>query len=251
VRRPAVLAVTCRTTRKNRLIDYLGEQHLELLLRLKLLPVLVPVTKGTRACLAQYADEMKGLLLVEGQDVEPKRYAAQKANYKYLEKTDPLRDEIEIWLLRMALRLRLPILGICRGSQLLNVVCGGTLHGDVQKEKRSALKHIDYDNYDAYRHPIAVVPGSPLEQWYKRKTLPVSSYHHQGTRELAARFRPMAHAPDGLIEAYYDPKANFVVGLQFHPERMKEARAGNLRVWQAFAAAVRKSLRTPLSPKTE
>jgi gamma-glutamyl-gamma-aminobutyrate hydrolase PuuD len=243
MRRPSVLAVTCRTTRKKRLIDYLGERHLELLIELKLLPVLVPVGKGARACLPQYAEQMNGLLLVEGQDIEPQRYAAQKANYKYLEKTDPLRDEIEVWLLRTALRRRLPILGICRGSQMLNVVCGGTLHGDVQKEKRSALKHIDYDNYDAYRHPIAIVPGSPLEKWYRRKTLPVSSYHHQGIRQLAPRFRPMAHAPDGLIEAYYDPKAPFVVGVQFHPERMPEARAANLRLWQSFATAVRKTLR--------
>ena len=239
MKRPAVLAVTCRTTRKNRHIDYLGERHLELLMELDLLPVLVPIATGSRACLAQYAEQMEGLLLVEGQDIEPKRYAAQKANLRYLEKTDPARDEIEIWLLRKALRQHIPVLGICRGSQLLNIVCGGTLYGDVQKEKRSALKHIDYDNYDAHRHPIAIVPDSPLERWYRRKALPVSSYHHQGVRDLASRFRPMAHATDGLIEGYYDPKERFLVGLQFHPERMKEARAGNLRLWKAFAAAVR------------
>ena len=62
---------------------------------------------------------------------------------KYVEKTHPLKDEIEIRLIRHALRKKLPILGICRGSQLLNVVCGGTLYGDVQKEKKSRLKHID------------------------------------------------------------------------------------------------------------
>jgi gamma-glutamyl-gamma-aminobutyrate hydrolase PuuD len=238
--RPAVLVVTARTTRKNRYIDYVGEQHLDLLVTLGLLPVMVPVVKGTLACLAQYAAPMKGLLLVEGQDVEPRRYAATKANFRYLEKTDPLRDEIELRLLRVALRKKLSVLGICRGAQLINVACGGTLFGDVQKEKKSRWKHIDYAHYDSHRHPVEIIPGSPLQKWYGRETLPVSSYHHQGIRDLAARFTPMAHAPDGLIEAYYDPRARFLAGLQFHPERMLEARAGNLRVWRAFAAAVRK-----------
>jgi gamma-glutamyl-gamma-aminobutyrate hydrolase PuuD len=139
------------------------------------------------------------------------------------------------------LQRRLPILGICRGSQILNVVCGGTLFGDVQKEKRSSLKHINYDHYDTYRHAVTLVPGSPLQKWYGRRKLRVNSYHHQGVRDLAPRFTPMAHAEDGLIEGFYDPKAGFVVGLQFHPERMPEQTAGARRIWQAFASAVRRS----------
>ena len=116
------------------------------------------------------------------------------------------------------------------------MVCGGTLYGDVQKEKKSRLKHIDYAHYDTYRHPISIVAGSPLQKWYARKTLRVNSYHHQGIRDLAPRFQPMAYAEDGLIEGYYDPKENFVVGLQFHPERMLEEPAGNWRIWKAFGA---------------
>ena len=84
--RPAVLICSRQTTRKNKLIDYVGEFHLELLIRLQILPVIVPVVDGTQACLTQYMERMDGLLLVEGDDVEPKRYAARKANYLYLEK---------------------------------------------------------------------------------------------------------------------------------------------------------------------
>jgi gamma-glutamyl-gamma-aminobutyrate hydrolase PuuD len=242
MKRPMVVVVTARTIRKGRNIDYVGERHLELLMEMGLLPVMVPVAEGTLRCLAQYIEGMRGLLLVEGQDIEPKRYAAQKANFKYLEKTNPLRDEIELRLLRVALRRELPVLGICRGSQLLNVACGGTLYGDVQKEKRSRLKHLDAEHYDSYRHPVAIVAGSPLARWYRRKTLPVSSYHHQGVRQLARRFAPMAYSEDGLIEAYCDPQAAFLVGLQFHPERMPEGRAGNARIWRAFGSAVRGNL---------
>jgi gamma-glutamyl-gamma-aminobutyrate hydrolase PuuD len=254
MRYPAVLVVTRRTTRRNKSIDYVGELHLELLIRLRTLPLMVPVVKGTSACLRQYMEQMNGLnglLLVEGEDIEPRRYKAQKANFQYLEKTHPLKDEIEIRILRYALLHKLPILGICRGSQLLNVVCGGTLYGDVQKEKKSGLKHIDYQHYDTYRHSITVVPGTPLEHWYRRRTLTVNSYHHQGIRRLASRFKPMAFAEDELIEGYYDPTADFLVGLQFHPERMLEEYAGNWRVWQAFGSAVHRALNRCVSRPQE
>jgi gamma-glutamyl-gamma-aminobutyrate hydrolase PuuD len=241
MKRPAVLVVTRRTIRKNKFIDYVAEAHLALLVRLNLLPVMVPVVVGARNCLPGYLAGMRGLLLVEGEDIEPKHFKATRENYAHLEKTHPLKDAIEIQLIRYALRKNLPILGICRGSQLLNVVCGGTLYGDVQKEKKSRLKHIDFAHYDSYRHPISIVSGSPLQKWYGRKTLRVTSYHHQGIRDLAPRFRPMAYATDGLVEGYYDPRKQFVVGLQFHPERMLEEPAGNWRIWKAFGAAVRRA----------
>jgi gamma-glutamyl-gamma-aminobutyrate hydrolase PuuD len=243
MKHPRVLVVTRRTSRKNKYIDYVGEYHLALLMRLGILPVMVPVAEGASACLSDYMANMKGLLLVEGEDIEPEHYEARPENVKYVEKTHPLKDKMEMRLIRHALRLKFPILGICRGSQLLNVVCGGTLYGDVQKEKKSRLKHINFDHYDAYRHPISIVAGSPLETWYQRRTLRVNSYHHQGVRDLARRFMPMAHAEDGLVEAFYDPKAKFVVGLQFHPERMLEEPAGNWHIWKTFGSAVRRQVK--------
>jgi gamma-glutamyl-gamma-aminobutyrate hydrolase PuuD len=238
--RPRVLVVTRRTIRKNKYIDYVGEYHLELLLRLGIMPVMVPVVEGTLAFLHEFMASMHGLLVVEGEDIEPKRYRAEPENYTHLEKTHPLKDEIEIRLMRYALRKQIPILGICRGAQLLNVICGGTLYGDVQKAKKSRLKHIYYgSHYDSYRHRISIVPGSPLQEWYRRKTLRVNSYHHQGIRALAPRFTPMAFAKDGLVEGFYDPKPDFLVGLQFHPERLLEEPAGNWRIWKAFGSAVR------------
>ena len=238
MKRPVVVVVTRRTLRKGKYIDYVSEAHLTNLIGLKLLPMMVPVVEGTIDCLPEYRANMSGLLIVEGEDVEPKHYDAAPANHEFVEDTHPLKDEIEIRLVRAALERRVPIFGICRGAQLLNVVCGGTLFGDVQKEKKSELKHINYDEYDTYRHPVTIVPETPLHRWYARTELPVTSYHHQGVRELAPRFRPMAHAADGLIEGYYDPDSDFIVGLQFHPERMPEESEGNLHIWEAFRSAV-------------
>jgi gamma-glutamyl-gamma-aminobutyrate hydrolase PuuD len=239
MKRPVVLVVTRRTSRKHKFIDYVGEFHLQLLIRVRALPVMVPVVDGAEICLPQFMEEMRGLLLVEGEDIEPRRYQHEEPNLRYLEKTHPLKDEIEMRLARYALRRDLPILGICRGSQLLNVVYGGTLYGDVQKEKHSALKHINPgEHYDEYRHTVRIVPGTPLAEWYGRSALKVNSYHHQGVRRLGSHLKAMAHAEDGLVEAFYDPRHRFVVGLQFHPERMLEEYKGNWRVWQAFGAAI-------------
>ena len=88
--RPIVVVVTRRTVRKHKYIDYVGEYHLSLLIRLGFLPVLVPVVKGTAACLPDYMKSMKGLLLVEGEDIEPRRYQARETNFQHLEKTHPL-----------------------------------------------------------------------------------------------------------------------------------------------------------------
>src|SRR5580693_3228779 len=130
MRRPAVIVVTRRTARRTRYIEYVGEAHLELLLKLKTLPLIVPSVRGALPLLSEYRERMRGLLLVEGEDIEPRRYAAERANFRYLEKTDPEKDEIELRLLRYALQKHVAVLGICRGSQLLNVISGGTLYGD-------------------------------------------------------------------------------------------------------------------------
>ena len=239
MKRPVVLVTARHMVRKDRLIDYIGEIHLELLLRLGIMPIIVPVAESTLECLPQYIGLMDGLLLAEGDDIDPTRFAARKTNFEFVEETHPLKDEIEVRLLHHAFQQKLPILGICRGSQLMNAACGGTLYGDVQKEKQSNHPHIDYDNYDGYRHLVSIVPATPLARWYRRKSLNVNSYHHQGIRKLASRFQPMAQADDGLIEAYYDPAEPFVVGLQFHPERMLPDYTGNLAVWKAFTDAVK------------
>ena len=128
---------------------------------------------------------------------------------------------------------------------MLNVAGGEALYGDVQKEKRSHRPHIDTHHYDTYRHPLEVIPGTPLYEWYRRRDLKVNSYHHQGIRDLGPRFKPMGHSDDGLVEAFYDSKAPFTVGLQFHPERMLSEYPGNLRVWQAFARAVHTFTQSP------
>lgn len=181
-----------------------------------------------------------GLLLCEGEDISesflpvapslPEDIMSSiKTAHPSDVATDIQKDSIEFSLVHRCLSRGIPILGICRGSQIVNVVAGGTIVPDIDSFIDNACKHIDYTNYDGHRHPITLCPQTPLSEWFDNTPeLSVNSYHHQGIDELAPRFAPMAHSPDGLIEAFYDPnhfdpaRGNFVVGLQFHPERMQD-----------------------------
>ncbi|XVF81894.1 hypothetical protein PTKIN_Ptkin15bG0192600 [Pterospermum kingtungense] len=135
---------------------------------------------------------------------------------------DKEKDYNELKLTKLCLERNIPYLGICRGSQILNVASGGTPYQDIGEEllqkcpqDRSVtyMNYDDYDDYDGHRHMIKLVENTPLHHWFKesmdKKTMGIfvnSYHHHQGVKQLAKRFVPMAFAPDSLIEGFYDPE---------------------------------------------
>ncbi|KAL5226457.1 hypothetical protein ABZP36_014722 [Zizania latifolia] len=268
---PRVLIVSRRTVRKNKFVDFVGEYHLDLIVGYGAAPIIVPRVAGVHKLLDSF-EPIHGVLLCEGEDIDPSLYG-HDAGALSAEEMDAVRslhpsdaaidhekDSIELRLASRCLERNIPFLGICRGSQVLNVACGGSLYQDVDHElapSSAAVRHINYDDYDGHRHPVRVLPGTPLHEWFAESLageddmqLTVNSYHHQGVRQLAERFVPMAFAPDGLIEGFYDPDAynpdegKFIMGLQFHPERMRKAGSdefdypGCPKAYQDFVRAV-------------
>ncbi|CAH2037595.1 unnamed protein product, partial [Thlaspi arvense] len=236
---PRVLIVSRRTLRKNKFVDFVGEYHLDLIVSYGAVPVIVPRVVGIHSLLQSF-EPIHGVLLCEGEDVDPSLYAGAELPGLSQEDMEEIRrlhagdttidrekDSIELTLARLCLDRNIPFLGICRGSQILNVAAGGTLYQDIDKEIGTTTKHIDYDNYDEHRHAVSVVGETPLHKWFDEMEIMVNSYHHQGVKRLAQRFVPMAYAPDGLVEGFYDPnrydpeEGQFLMGLQFHPERMR------------------------------
>jgi len=235
--KPVVGLLMRREKRKEKWVNFMGEYHLQLLQDNGAVELLIPVVQGGLSNLGYYREQLSGLMIVEGPDVDPQFYRSTPESSHLIGETEPLKDAIEFRLAKWALQHDIPVLGICRGCQILNVVSKGLLYGDVQKEIPSTVQHhqgeIDFD----FRHHVRVVKGTPLYDWYNRESLMVTSYHHQGVRVLAKRFQPMAFADDGLIEAFYDPQSKFTVGLQFHPERMFNEYEGNAMVYSAFVKA--------------
>ncbi len=230
--------VSRRLTRKNKTINWFSEIYLQLMAERGVMPIIVPIAEATKDILQEYLKDYDGMLMMEGGDIDPKYYH-ETYNTTKLDEYDPLKDEIEIACLRHAIESKKPILGFCRGVQLINVMHGGKIYNDVHEELKSPVQHINYDNYDGHRHKIQLVEGSPLFDWYKQKELMVNTYHHQGIKVLGKGLKPMAFAEDGLIEGVYNPEYKFLVGLQFHPERMLAEYEGNKKVFDAFVGAVR------------
>jgi putative glutamine amidotransferase len=192
-------------------------------------PVVLPAVPGITGALSR----LDGLLLVGGGDVDPARYGAvpHLANGP----ANVVRDSAELALLKEALALRLPILGICRGLQLLNVALGGTLHQHVP----DVVGHEGHSagNGIFTRHDVHLRPRCSLARALNRTTLDVPSLHHQAIDRLGDGLTACAWSDDGLIEAVELDGHPFTVGVQWHPEADEEVSVFNALVTAAAVPA--------------
>jgi putative glutamine amidotransferase len=186
-----------------------------------------------------------GLMLTGGGDVAPSRYG--EIAHATVEEAEAGRDEFEIALVLAARARKLPILAICRGVQVLNVACGGTLVQDIPSQIVGALAHSlpvpQHQPYDL-AHEVWVDKDSLLARLMRERlvdeALEVNSRHHQAVKNVAPGFVVTATAPDGVIEVIEDPKARFCLGVQWHPENF--FRTGEFRaLFEGFVEAAQKS----------
>ncbi|HEY6890084.1 MAG TPA: gamma-glutamyl-gamma-aminobutyrate hydrolase family protein [Solirubrobacter sp.] len=192
--------------------------------------------------IAPLLDRMDGLLFSGGPDLDPATYG-QERHPLLGPDTDRVSDEYELEMLRQATARDLPILAICRGMQALNVVRGGTLHQHLPDLTR--LDHRQTQAPFETTHSVTVRAGSPLHRLTRRRGLEVNSFHHQAIDELGERLVPCAHAPDGTIEALYDPALRFCLGVQWHAEALTH-RAEHAPLLRELVAAAVHPAATPL-----
>ncbi|MFI5281865.1 MAG: gamma-glutamyl-gamma-aminobutyrate hydrolase family protein [Candidatus Dormibacterales bacterium] len=170
-----------------------------------------------------------------GADVEPRRYGAVAREDCHLTLMPEL-DEVELALARWALADDLPILAICRGIQLLNVACGGTLWQDLKVEGVTVESH-DRSPRDLLAHDLDIVPGSVLARTVGRARIRVNTIHHQAIRRLGDALVVAGNSSDGLVEAVEMPGHRFVVGIQCHPEELRSKEDWPARLFEALVAA--------------
>ena len=188
-------------------------------------------------------DRLDGLVLSGGGDVEPARFGADSIHpetYGIL----PARDQFELDLVHQALRRDMPVLGICRGIQVLNVALGGTLVQDIanQHESSTPLGHRQQAEGIAANQPghtVTLAAGSLLHDLVGHTSLPVNSFHHQAIDRLAAGLEAIAVSDDGIIEAVVLPDHRFVLGVQWHPELMFADHRVQLLWFEALVSAAR------------
>ena len=183
-----------------------------------------------------------GLLLTGGDDVAPTRYG--EAAHAAVVEAEPGRDEFEMGLVREARTRDLPILAICRGVQVMNVACSGSLVQDIPSEIRGALPHsLPVPPHQSYSlaHEVWIDKDTLLWRLMRERlsdadSCEVNSRHHQAVKRVAPGFQVSATAPDGVIEAIEDPATRFCVGVQWHPENF--FRTGEFRpLFEGFLEA--------------
>ncbi|MGB6055030.1 MAG: type 1 glutamine amidotransferase [Burkholderiaceae bacterium] len=167
--------------------------------------------------LRDYAKHLDGLVLQGGADVSPQTYAETATRPEW--SGDRARDMYELELLHEFIEAGKPVLGICRGCQLINVAFGGSLYQDIATDVPTAIEHVN-DRYDSHYHPISFPPGSSLAALFRpQQEYLVNSIHHQAVKELGRDVTVEAvSGHDNIIEAIRYRKAPFVMGLQWHPE---------------------------------
>ncbi|MDR0478386.1 MAG: gamma-glutamyl-gamma-aminobutyrate hydrolase family protein [Burkholderiaceae bacterium] len=171
-----------------------------------------------RSTLADLVEQLDGLVLQGGSDIDPRRYGAQPWRADANLECDPVRDAYELDLLRGFIDAEKPVLGICRGAQLINVHFGGTLVQDIPSQWPGALTHFNLERYHHLTHDVRPEPGSLLERIYGGAARRVVSIHHQCVQQLGTGLMIEARSPDGVPEAIRHSDHSFIVGVQWHPE---------------------------------
>ena len=189
----------------------------------------------------EFMSHCDGLFLTGGADISPAIYGETKQDFCGAIQYD--RDASDLALLKAATKLKKPVMGVCRGSQLMNAFFGGSLYQDLPTQHPSDIKHVDLEHITkAETHYIDIVKDSPLHKLLGENRIYVNSSHHQGYKTLGPDSVPMAYAPDGLVESFYlDDDSHWVRAYQWHPE-MQDDNPVKDKLLKDFIDACRKNM---------
>ncbi len=181
------------------------------------LPILLPF-RADPVMIPQYVDLCHGVLFTGGNDLDPSLYGDEWWHPKAA-RIEPKRQSFELTLLAEVEKRRLPTLGVCLGSQLMNVYRGGSLIQFLPDEYKD-IEHRNLVKSSPARHPVTVDTDSELGRAIGKRDVSVNTYHKQAVRKIGNGLRVIATAPDGVIEAYEDPTFPLFAAVQWHPERL-------------------------------
>lgn len=202
-------------------------------------PLLIPLLEEESEALRAAYEVCDGILIPGGVDMDPASFG--EAPHPKLGRVDPARDRVELTLTRWAVEDQKPLLGLCRGLQVINVALGGTLWQDIESQCEGAIRHDYFPTHgfarDHLAHEVTLAGGTRMRHLMDDDRIPVNSMHHQAVRKLAPSLVASAVAPDGLLEAAELDDEGFVVGVQWHPEVFEMSDPNTQRLFSAFLSA--------------
>ncbi|WP_237580203.1 gamma-glutamyl-gamma-aminobutyrate hydrolase family protein [Candidatus Enterococcus huntleyi] len=194
------------------------------------LPFILPISHPDTA--KEYIKNIDKLLLAGGQDVSPRLYNEEP--HPKLQETNYSRDIFEAALIKEAIKQKKPILSVCRGTQLLNVVLGGSLYQDLSQYEQWSVKHEQQPTAPQFStHRINVAPNSRISQLVPDNSY-VNSYHHQAIKDVSPKLIATAWSTDGLVEAVEADDGSAILGVQWHPELTHHVDEKEQRIFDYF-----------------
>ncbi|MDB4879054.1 MAG: glutamine amidotransferase class-I family protein [Gemmatimonadetes bacterium] len=219
----------------------MSQRYIQTLVQAGAIPWMIPLVD--EPTLRGVFDALDGVFLPGGADIDPVSYGSDP--HPLCDRTDPERDRVELLLARWAMAESKPVLGVCRGMQLINVAAGGSLYQDLAEQLPGSIKH-DYFPFkgkefrrDHLAHSVRVVPGTRLARLFGSGELQVNSMHHQGVKALGAGLRETAVSPDGLVEAIETDGGAYVFAVQWHPEALTDNDIHAREMFRDFIDAAR------------
>jgi putative glutamine amidotransferase len=218
----------------------MSQRYIVTLTKAGALPWMVPLITSDEDTLRGIYESLDGVFLPGGADIDPATYG--EGRHPLCDRSDPARDRVELLFVRWAMTDRKPVLGVCRGVQVINLAAGGTLYQDLADQYEGSIKHDYFPFGGQYRrdhlaHSVEVTESTRLGDILGAGTIQVNSMHHQGIRDLGAGLIPTAVAPDGLIEATEAADGSFLVGVQWHPEALTDGDASMRKLFSEFVTA--------------
>lgn len=221
----AALAVSCQNRRPVIGISsscpegwvLLRDEYVNSVSRAGGIPLVLPVTTDS-VIVERYVNVVDGIIMSGGEDIQPAYYGEEVLNETV--ESAPRRDTADFLLLRAALRHKLPVLAICRGEQLANVMSGGTLYQDLPSQRDTGILHDQTAERSIAQHYVYLEPGSHLRELLGVDSVGVNSFHHQAVKKLGEGLKVSARAADGVIEGF---EGDGLFCVQFHPEAFVSA----------------------------
>ncbi|ADG70829.1 gamma-glutamyl-gamma-aminobutyrate hydrolase family protein [Brachyspira murdochii] len=215
---------------------FVNRSYVDSVIRSKGVPFLMPITEDEEI-IKKMAENVDGIIMTGGVDVHPFRF-----NEEPIEKIGTIsaeRDDFDFKLMKYAAEMNKPILGICRGIQVINVYFGGTLIQDIPAQRNTNILHSQTAEYHVATHKIQIVKDSIIYDMLGESS-EVNSFHHQAIDKLAKDFKVTAASKDGIVEAIeYKKKDSFILGVQWHPELMSAKSVKMQNIFDMFVEVCR------------
>ena len=233
--KPLIGITTAYEKREKRDYECLSYNYIKAVQLAGGLPILIPTLLNEE--MDRYLELIDGLIFSGGEDIEPTLYGAEPISK--LGEICPERDFFEMKFFNKALERKIPILGICRGFQIMNVAFGGTLYQDIQGQQVSKFNHLNLISpVHNLEHEVTLMKDSKLYEIMGKETLMVNSLHHQAINKVGKNLKVVGLSFDHIVEALEYEGDGFVVGVQWHPEDLVAKDGYFLELFKAFITEV-------------